>query len=222
MLIYENIKRGYFIDRPNRFIAHIDIDGKKEVCHVKNTGRMGELLIPGIPVYVQESSNKKRKTRFSLISFDTKRGIINVDSQVPNKLFYESNPLEFDVVLPEKQYMDSRFDFYIEKGSKSGFCEIKGVTLLGDDGIAYFPDAPTKRGIKHINHLIELKREGRLAYLVFIVKIPKVKTFSPNPKDHEFVSALITARNAGVEICAYVCTVTKDSIFINEKIDVVI
>lgn len=219
---YDNIKRGYFISRPNRFIAHIEIDGKAEICHVKNTGRMGELLIPGIPVYVQKSSNPKRKTAYSLISFETENGIINVDSGVPNKVFFESNPLGFDVILPEKTYKDSRFDFYIEKDGKSGFCEIKGVTLLGEDGRAYFPDAPTKRGIKHINHLIDLKRSGRLACIVFIVKIPGVKVFSPNPADVDFTRVMKRAKAAGVDIYAFGCEVTQDGIYLNGKIDVLV
>lgn len=221
-MVYENVERGYFIKRPNRFIAHIEIDGQEQVCHVKNTGRMGELLIPGIPVYVQRSNNPNRKTAYSLISFETKNGIINVDSQVPNKIFYEANPLDFEVILPEKKYEDSRFDFYVEKGGKKGFCEVKGVTLLGERDTAYFPDAPTERGIKHINHLVKLKKEGALSCLAFIVKIPGIKRFSPNPEDEKFVKALMEAKGAGVDIFAFGCEVGKDSIKITEKIDVII
>lgn len=219
---YENIIKGNFISRPNRFIAYVNIDGKTEVCHVKNTGRMGELLIPGIPVYVQKSDNPKRKTGYSLISFETENGIINVDSGVPNKVFYESNPLCFDVILPEKTYEDSRFDFYVEKDGNSGYCEIKGVTLLGDENTAYFPDAPTTRGMKHINHLVELKKQGRLAYLCFIVKIPGITVFSPNPKDEEFCKILRKAKAAGVNIYAFSCEVGKDNIYLKEKIDVIV
>lgn len=221
-MIYKNIEKGKFIDRPNRFIAHIEIGGQIHVCHVKNTGRMGELLIPGCPVYVQHSDNPNRKTAYSLISFDTENGIINVDSQVPNKVFYEANPLDFDVILPEKKFEDSRFDFYVEKDGNSGFCEIKGVTLLGEDHIAYFPDAPTVRGIKHIDHLIELKNRNSLAYLVFVVKIHGVTRFSPNPKDAAFTDALKRASSAGVDIRAYGCSMTRDTISIGEKIPVII
>lgn len=221
-MIYENITKGYFIKRPNRFIAHVEIDGREEICHVKNTGRMGELLIPGLPVYLQKSDNKNRKTPFSLISFETENGIINVDSQVPNKVFYEVNPLDFDVICPEKKYGDSRFDFYVEKDGNSGFCEVKGVTLLGENNTAYFPDAPTLRGIKHINHLIDLKKEGRLAYLVFVVKIPGIRRFAPNPKDEAFTNALRSAQESMVDIFAFGCETDKNSIKITEKIDVIL
>ena len=118
---YGNIIKGQFINRPNRFIANVFAEGKEQVCHVRNTGRMGELLIPNIGVYLQKDDNPNRKTHLSLISFETERGIINVDSLAPNKLFLESNPLGFERIMPEKQYQDSRFDFYVEKEGKSGF-----------------------------------------------------------------------------------------------------
>lgn len=222
-MTYKNIIEGRFIDRPNRFIAHVDIGGETQVCHVKNTGRMGELLIPGIRVYLQKSDNPKRKTAFSLIAFHTEDGIINVDSQVPNKIFLEANPLNFDMLIPESKYLDSRFDFYVEKGGNSGYCEIKGVTLLGaDKTTAYFPDAPTIRGIKHINHLIELRRQGRIASLSFMVKIPKVTRFSPNPKDEAFLKTLKSAATCGVNISAYRCDMTENSIRVAEEIDVIL
>ena len=156
---YNNILQGKFISRPNRFIAYIEIDGKVEICHVKNTGRCRELLIPNAQVFVQKSDNPKRKTKFSLIGVIKENRIINMDSQVPNKVVHEwilrGNLFEEIVrIKPEAKYNNSRFDFYIETKNEKVFIEVKGVTLE-NEGIVRFPDAPTERGVKHIKELCD-------------------------------------------------------------------
>ena len=157
---YDNILKGKFICRPNRFIANVEINGKVEICHVKNTGRCKELLIPGVTVFVQENNNPKRKTKFSLISVIKEKRLINMDSQVPNMIVHEwilKGNLFKDITLikPETKYNKSRFDFYVETKNKKAFVEVKGVTLE-NEGIVKFPDAPTERGVKHVR---ELKKE---------------------------------------------------------------
>ena len=170
---YENIKKAKFINRPNRFIAHIEIDGKEEVAHVKNTGRCKELLTEGATVYVSESDNPERKTRYDLVKVIKGDRLINMDSQAPNKIFHEwvkkGNLFKnITLIKPESKYKNSRFDFYIEADGKKIFVEVKGVTLE-DKGVVRFPDAPTERGVKHINELISALEDGYEAYIAFVI-----------------------------------------------------
>ena len=222
---YKNIKQAKFLSRPNRFIANIEIGGKTEICHVKNTGRCKELLTPDAVVFVQESDNNNRKTKYDLISVYKGKRLINIDSQVPNKVFYEwmlDNNLfgEITLIKPECKYKNSRFDFYIETAAKKIFVEVKGVTLE-ENGIAMFPDAPTERGIKHITELCQCIREGYEAYIVFVIQMKDVLYFTPNIKTHKaFGDALISAEKQGVKIMALDCEVKKTSIKARGFVDV--
>lgn len=224
---YENILKGKFISRPNRFIAHIEINGKVEICHVKNTGRCKELLIPGVTVFVQENNNSKRKTKFSLISVIKEKRMINMDSQVPNKVVHEwilKGNLFNDVTLikPETKYNNSRFDFYIETKNKKIFIEVKGVTLE-NEGIVKFPDAPTERGVKHVKELCDCVKEGYEAYIIFVVQMKDVLHFEPSVETHkEFAEALKEAKEKGVHIIAVDCEVKEDSISIRDYVNVIV
>ena len=222
---YKNIKKGIFIARPNRFIAHVEIDGVTEVCHVKNTGRCKELLLPGAVVYVQKSDNPNRKTGFDLISVIKGNRHINMDSQVPNKVvrdWLEKESLFKDVTLikPESKYRNSRFDFYVETKKDKIFIEVKGVTLE-ENNVVLFPDAPTERGVRHINELIESLREGYKAYVIFVIQMKDVDYFTPNSVTHkEFAEVLKSAHNKGVEILALDCVVEEGFIEIDKKVEV--
>lgn len=216
-MIYNNIKKAKFINRPNRFIANIELDGKNEICHVKNTGRCKELLTDDAIIFVQEFDSATRKTKYDLISVYKGERLINMDSQVPNKVFHEwvKNASLFDNITsirPESKYGNSRFDFYIETIDKKIFVEVKGVTLE-EDGVAMFPDAPTLRGLKHVNELINSIDDGFEAYIVFVIQMKDIEFFTPNIKTHkEFGEALILARKKGVKILALDCEVTENSI----------
>jgi sugar fermentation stimulation protein A len=222
---YDKIKTGRFIDRPNRFIAHVEIDGTTEVCHVKNTGRCKELLISNATVHVQEFDVSHRKTKYGLISVYKGNKLINIDSRMPNKLFHEwvkqgnlfSN---MAVIKPEAKYGSSRFDFYVEDGGIKSFIEVKGVTLE-ENGIAMFPDAPTARGVKHINELCDCLKDGYAAYVIFIIKMKGVTGFTPNIKTHQaFGDALSMAEESGVKIIALDCDVSECSIKVNDYVRV--
>lgn len=215
---YKNIRKAIFINRPNRFIANIDVDGEIHVCHVKNTGRCRELLIPGAEIFVQEFNNPARKTNYDLISVYKGKRLINMDSQAPNKIFHEwvkegrlfKNPPE--VIKPEFQYNNSRFDFYIEAEGRRILIEVKGVTLE-EEGVVMFPDAPTERGLKHINELAEALEDGYECYVVFIIQMKDVIYFTPNYKTHEeFGNALKRAHEKGVGILAVDCIVTENNV----------
>jgi sugar fermentation stimulation protein A len=224
---YDNIVKGKFIARPNRFIAHIEINGKIEVCHVKNTGRCKELLIPSAIVFVQENDNAKRKTKFSLISVIKENRIINIDSQVPNKIVYEwisNGNLLNDITLikPETKYNNSRFDFYVETKNKKIFIEVKGVTLE-NQGVVKFPDAPTERGLKHVKELCDCVKEGYDAYIIFVVQMKDVLHFEPNVETHkEFAEALKEAKKRGVNILAVNCEVKENSINIKDYVKAIV
>ncbi|CCQ94226.1 Sugar fermentation stimulation protein homolog [[Clostridium] ultunense Esp] len=226
---YENIVEAIFVNRPNRLIANVLVDGELEKVHVKNTGRCKEILSEGTKVYLEKSNNPNRKTRYSLISAYKDELLINIDSQVPNQVVYSSihaNQIEElkDVRLLKKEvtYGDSRFDLYYEKGKEKGFIEVKGVTLE-IDGLSLFPDAPTDRGTKHINGIIESIKEGYKSYIFFLIQIPGIKYFKPNEEmDKKFAHALLEAKNAGVQILAYNSLVTKDQILLDEKVEVLI
>lgn len=222
---YENMTIGKFISRPNRFIANVEVDGKIEVCHVKNTGRCKELLIPNATVYIQRNDNPNRKTKFSLIGVLKGNKKINIDSQVTNKVVNEwiSEGMLFkDVTLvkPECKYKNSRFDFYVETKSKKIFIEVKGATLE-ENGIVRFPDAPTERGVKHIHELVECINEGYEAYIIFVIQMKEVLYFTPNDLTHKaFGDALREAERKGVHILAIDSEVTEDSIELREYVEV--
>ncbi len=222
---YKNIKEGIFLSRPNRFIANVLIDGKEHICHIKNTGRCKELLKEGVRVFLEESHNPERKTKYDLVAVYKGERLINMDSQLPNKAFYEwakKEKLIKDItyIKPEYKYGNSRFDFYIETGNEKILLEVKGVTLE-EDGVVMFPDAPTERGVKHIKELIKCKQEGFEAYIVFVVQMDTVKYFTPNRKTHKaFADALLEAEKCGVNIVCVDCKVTKDSMEINDFVEV--
>lgn len=223
---YDNILQGRFISRPNRFIANVEIDKKIQVCHVKNTGRCKELLIPEeTTVFVQENDNPKRKTKYSLITVKKDDRLINMDSQVPNKVVYEwiKNGNLFEntsLIKTEKKYHNSRFDLYVEEGNRKIFIEVKGVTLE-EDGVVRFPDAPTERGVKHIRELCECIKDGYEAYIIFVIQMRDVLYFEPNIKTHkEFGDALKRAKESGVNIIAVDCDVSENSIDIRDYVKV--
>ncbi len=220
---YSNIIKGEFVDRPNRFIANVIIDGNIEVCHVKNTGRCKELLVKGTTVYLQKSDNPNRKTKYDLISVQKGSRLINMDSQIVNSVVIEYlNNLFDDVIFikPEYKYGNSRFDIYAETKTDKIFIEVKGVTLE-NNGVVSFPDAPTERGMKHLKELQKAVTEGYRAYVLFVVQMENVKYFEPNYKTHpEFAEELKKAKENGVILLAYDCIVTPDSIVIKNPIEI--
>lgn len=222
---YENVVQGRFVSRPNRFVAHVEINGQEEVCHVKNTGRCRELLIPGASVFLQKSDNPNRRTAYDLIAVQRGERLINMDSQIPNKVVEEwlraGNLVgEGAYIKPEMKYGNSRFDLYIEQGERRIFMEVKGVTLE-EDGVVRFPDAPTKRGVKHVRELCQCIKEGYEAYIIFVIQMEDVEHFEPNHRTHEeFARALLEAEKAGVKILAYDCQVRKDLINLRKPVTV--
>ena len=218
---YDNITRAIFLNRPNRFIAEVDIDGHKEIVHVKNTGRCRELLIPGCEVWLTAPGTQGRKTRYDLIAVRKGSGtIFNIDSQAPNKVVREwLDKQDFDRIVPEYTYGDSRIDFYMER--KSGgiepekyLMEVKGCTLE-IDGIGYFPDAPTERGVQHLKELIKAKNAGYRALLAFVIQMDGVTEVRPNIDTHpEFAEMFYKTKAAGVEVLNLTSHVTPDEIVI--------
>ncbi len=222
---YKNIVKGVFIERPNRFIAKVEINGNLETVHVKNTGRCKELLTPEATVYLERSDNPLRKTQYDLISVEKGNLLINMDSQIPNDVADEwlKKGLLFSkgaVIRREVTHNKSRFDFYIEDENRKIFLEVKGCTLE-ENGIARFPDAPTERGVKHINELIECLDEGYEAYILFVIQMKGVEYFEPNDKTHKsFGDALRKAQDKGVKILAFDSIVTPDSIMLDKEVKV--
>lgn len=223
---YKSIVKGKFIERPNRFIAKVEIEGVTETVHVKNTGRCRELLVKGATVYLEKSDNPLRKTQYDLISvFKNNKTLINMDSQIPNAVTEEwlkkGNIFSKNALIRrEVTHNKSRFDFYIEEEKRKIFLEVKGCTLE-TDGIARFPDAPTQRGVKHINELIECISEGYEAYILFVIQMKGINHFEPNDTTHKaFGDALRQAEKSGVKILAYDCIVTPNSIDIDKEIKV--
>ncbi len=216
---YKNTVCGKFIDRPNRFIAHVDVNGNVETVHVKNTGRCKELLASGAEVVLAVSDNPKRKTKYDLISvYKNGTGWINIDSQAPNtvvKEWLKSAPKQFQgitLLKPEQAYGSSRVDFYLECDSRRIFIEVKGCTLEIDK-VGYFPDAPTERGVKHLRELTKAVQEGYECYIAFVIAIPKVTKTLPNMATHsEFGEALEAAEKAGVKILYLSCDVKPDEL----------
>lgn len=224
---YKDIKSGIFLSRPNRFIAKVEVDGVVTTCHVKNTGRCRELLLPGVTVYVEKSDNPARKTGFSLIAVRKGERLINMDSQAPNKAVQEwllkGNLLkDMMSVKAEKSYGESRFDFYMETADKKIFMEVKGVTLE-ENGVAMFPDAPTLRGVKHIKELCHCVKEGYEAYILFVIQMDKVELFKPNDGTHpEFGEALREAKKQGVHVLAMDCIIAEDSMELQNTVPVLL
>ena len=221
---YNKVVTGEFISRPNRFIAHVKIEGEVHICHVKNTGRCRELLIPGATVFLEESDNPDRKTKYDLIAVYKGDMLINMDSQAPNKVFYEwaKDYFKPDFIKPEYSYKNSRFDCYMEKDGKKIFVEVKGVTLE-NNGVASFPDAPTERGIKHLLELADAVKNGYTCYVFFIVQMKGIKYFEPNRERHkEFADALKFASESGVRIMCLDCEVTSNSLWAKDFVKVII
>lgn len=224
---YERIKKAFFIERPNRFIAYVEADGRREKVHVKNTGRCAELLLPGTTVYIEKSENPSRKTKWDLTAVEKGKRLINMDSQIPNKVvqeFIESRGMfqNITVIQPEKTYGNSRFDLYLEADGRKIFIEVKGVTLE-DNGICMFPDAPSERAVKHLGELIRAHKEGYETYVFFVIQMKDVKYFTPNKETHpEFALKLREAAEAGVHILAYDCHVTPESISIRKPVEIVL
>lgn len=224
---YENIEPGIFHSRPNRFIAKIEIQGKEETVHVKNTGRCRELLQPGACVYVERAGNPERKTKWDLIAVKKGERMINMDSQAPNHLvkeWVEEGNLFRNVtkIQPEYTHGSSRFDLYVEADGQKILIEVKGVTLE-EDGRVRFPDAPSDRAVKHVEELAEAVQEGWQAYVFFVIQMKDVCFFTPNRDTHpEFAKALLHASEKGVKILAYDCQVSKDEVHIKDPVPVVL
>lgn len=231
---YMNVIEGKFIDRPNRFIAMVEVGGNTEKAHVKNTGRCRELLIPGVQIYLEDFAGRmgKRKMRYSLTGVMKGNQRVNIDSQAPNTVVKEAL-LSEKIRLPgmdhlvtvkgEYKYGGSRLDFYVEdEHGRKGLIEVKGVTLEVD-GAAKFPDAPTERGIKHVEELIKAKAEGYLVYIIFVIQMKGVSVMMPNDDTHRaFGDVLRRAAKAGLHVLAYNCIVTENSLEIDESIPVIL
>lgn len=227
---YQNIVKAKFLSRPNRFIAKVNISGKEETVHMNNTGRCRELLLPGTTVYLEKTKKTNRKTKYDLIAVEKKRTnksplLVNIDSQIPNALAAEWIAKsgifsEKAKVKREVTFGSSRFDLYIEDGSRRAFVEVKGVTLE-EGGNAAFPDAPTLRGVKHVTELCSAIDEGYEAYVLFVIQMKEIASFTPNDKTHKaFGDALRIASEKGVKILAYDCKVEPDSLIIDSPVSV--
>ena len=215
---------GKFLARPNRFIAHVELQGSAQVCHVKNTGRCKELLVPGCTVWCQESDNPQRKTKFDLITVEKGHRLINMDSQAPNiaaKEWLLAGGLgSIENLRAEVFQGDSRFDFSFQKDGIPCFLEVKGVTLE-NQGVCAFPDAPTQRGVKHLEGLTRLAEAGFGAYVLFVIQMEDVSFLHPNrTTDPAFADALEAAAAAGVQVLAMDCAVTPDSMVIRNPVEV--
>jgi len=226
-MVYKHCQKAIFLSRPNRFIALVSINGKTEVAHVKNTGRCRELLIEGREVILSVSDNPQRKTKYDLIAVWREGKLINMDSQAPNRAVEEwlrtgglfSCP---SLVKPEATFGHSRFDFYVEAEEKTHYIEVKGVTLE-QNGTVYFPDAPTERGAKHLLELIEAKRQGHEAWVLFVIQMEDVSSFRPNTAtDPAFAAALSKAKAEGVHVLAYDTKVTETSISMDKTVQVIL
>ena len=216
---YREIADGIFVDRPNRFIAHVGVNEAVETVHVKNTGRCKELLLPGTAVRLEVSDNPKRTTKYDLVAVH-KQGLgwVNMDSQAPNKVVGEWLAKQgYDYIRPEFTYGKSRIDFYMEKGEQKYLLEVKGCTLEVD-GIGYFPDAPTERGVKHLHELAQAQRKGYQCAVAFVIQMEGITEVRPNVSTQpEFGTALAEAKAAGVRVLFLLCRVGRDSLEIVEQ-----
>lgn len=227
---YQNMVKATFIERPNRFVAYCEVGGERLKVHVKNTGRCRELLVPGVTVYLEKAMNPNRKTPYSLIAVQKGELLINMDSQVPNAVV-EEGLQSGKIILPhltypltkikrEQTYGQSRFDFYGETKEERFFLEVKGCTLE-EEGVVRFPDAPTERGVKHLEELIKAKEVGYNAYVIFVVQMEKALYFTPHEERHPaFAETLRKAAQSGVEVLAYTCHVTSESLEIKAPLEV--
>ncbi|MCL2235670.1 MAG: DNA/RNA nuclease SfsA [Defluviitaleaceae bacterium] len=225
-MVYKDVHEGIFRARPNRFVAEVQVHGVIERCHIKNTGRCKEILIPGARVYVNRSNNPNRVTKYDLFAVFKGGTLINIDSQAPNRVFYEylksgKYISRITKIKPEAKYGNSRFDFYVEtEDNRKIFIEVKGVTLE-QEGVARFPDAPTERGIKHLNELAESIKQGYEAHGVFIIQMKGTSHFEPNYATHaEFGETLVRVQSQGVKITALDCIVTANSLIIESPIPI--
>ena len=218
---YRKVIDAKFINRPNRFIAEVEIPERgREIVHVKNTGRCKELLIPGVDVILDESDNPNRKTKYDLIAVRKEgMGWINIDSQAPNKVVYEWLEKQgYSYIKPEYKYGNSRIDFYMEKENSKYLMEVKGCTLE-IDRIGYFPDAPTERGVKHLRELTLATKKGYKCIIAFVIQMEGITEVRPNISTHpEFGIALKEAKDAGVEIWYMPCRVMPDELFIERQL----
>lgn len=219
------IVSGHFLDRPNRFIGTVEIDGITETVHIKNTGRCRELLLPMAPVYLEFQDSPTRKTQYDLVAVRKGETLINLDSQAPNKVAGEYLPTlfpDYTLLKPEVKHGNSRFDFYLETPEEKWFIEVKGVTLE-ENGTARFPDAPTQRGVKHLNELIACLNEGYHAMVLFIIQMKGIQHFEPNEvTDPAFADALRKALAAGVRLHAVDCIVTPEGLTADQPIPILL
>ena len=222
---YQNVRAAKFIDRPNRFIAYVELDGSVETVHVKNTGRCRELLVPGCTVYLEKGTNPNRKTAYDLIAVEKGSSLINMDAQAPNRAFGEwARNLEPGIVSvrPEVFFEHSRLDFLLETERGKHYVEVKGVTLESG-GHVYFPDAPTERGVRHLHTLTRAVEQGYRATVFFVVQMGDVLDFAPNDETHPaFGQALRQAAKAGVQVRAFCCRVTPEEMEIDREIPVIL
>lgn len=226
---YGKMVEARFLRRVNRFTAFVELDGQKEMVHVKNTGRCKELLLEGARVFLEEADKEGRKTKYSLISAYKGDVLVNMDSQAPNQMAAEAlaegrikEVGAVDLLKREVKYENSRFDLYYQKGEKKGFIEVKGVTLE-EEGVAKFPDAPTERGAKHLRELIKAKEEDYEAAVLFVIQMKGVTEFRPNAeRDEKFADALRDAAAAGVQILAYDCSVQVGRVWIEDPVPVIL
>lgn len=225
---YQNILQARFLSRPNRFIAYVELNGERTKVHVKNTGRCRELLRENVTVYLEKGENPARTTGYDLVAVEKSGRIVNIDSNAPNKVVEEwLNQKGFfpdlTLIRPETVYRNSRFDFYLETASgRKIFMEVKGVTLE-NDGQAAFPDAPSERAVKHVEELMLAKEEGYEAYILFVIQMKGMKSFSPNEEAQpEFGEALMKAKRAGIRVMAYDCEVGRDSLRLRQEVPVVL
>ena len=221
---YGNMVAGRFLARPNRFIAHVQINGQTEICHVKNTGRCKELLSIGAEVWCEQATNPNRKTKYDLITVKKGDRLINMDSQAPNIAAGEwlaaGGLGQVESIRPETFHGDSRYDFSFVKDGKTCFLEVKGVTLE-NDGVCAFPDAPTDRGAKHLRGLTQAVKDGFGSYVLFVIQMADVKYLHPNDAtDPEFGKALREAAENGVQVMAVDCQVTEDTMVIGSFVEV--
>jgi len=217
---YKKIIHGIFRSRPNRFIAQVEIDGKTETVHVKNTGRCKELLLPGAEVILEDSGNPARKTKYDLIAvYKSGLGLVNIDSQLCNKVAYEwLKTKDYDYIKPEYTYGSSRVDFYMEKSGKKYLMEVKGCTLE-IDGVGYFPDAPTERGVKHLKELTAAAERGFCCSVAFVIPMEGITEVRANVETHRaFGDALEAAKKAGVEVVFLPCKVLPDEVRVSDAI----
>ncbi len=224
-MMYSDVCEAIFLERLNRFVARVEIGGRAEICHVKNTGRCRELFVPGAQVFLQRHDPGARKTRYDLITARKGSRLVNVDSQAPNRVLREwveggGFLPGAERIKPEYAYLSSRFDFLIERAGRRSLVEVKGVTLE-ESGVALFPDAPTERGVRHLNELVRSLSQGYDAFIVFVIQMAGVDRFAPNARTHPaFAEALRAAKAAGVGIVAVDCDVIPGGIAARSTVEV--